>query len=409
MNTSRIAIVGGGIGGLCTALGLLQRGIDVDIYEQASELREVGAGIQMSANGSRVLHALGLADALDAVAAHPASKEVRLWNTGRSWKLFELGAQSVSRYGYPYLMLHRADLLAVLASAVRACKPGAIHLGRRLAAFHEQDGQVQLRFEDGTTAAHDGLIGADGVHSRVRRGLFGEDAPVFTGCLAWRGLVPMAELPQHLRRPVGTNWVGPGAHVVHYPVRQGSLLNFVGIVERSDWQVESWTVQGTTDECARDFAGWHPDIHEIIRRLQSPHKWALMVREPLQRWSRGRVTLLGDACHATLPFLAQGAMMAIEDGMVLARCVQAHREDLAQAFFAFESLRSDRTARIVRGSAENAKRFHAHVLSSEDDADAYVSTEWSEEKVKQRYDWLFEYDATSVEVQALAPQTGALA
>lgn len=398
MPEAPILIAGAGIGGLTTALALMRRGFEVEIHEQADALREVGAGLQISANGNRVLIGLGLGDALRRVAVPPTGKEVRLWNTGQAWKLFDLGAESVARYGFPYYMLHRGDLLQVLADAVRAHRPDAIRLGSRVEGLAQDDDGVTLRLAGGGQARGRALIGADGVHSRVRHLLHGADAPVFTGCVAWRGLVPMTALPEHLRRPIGVNWIGPGRHVVHYPVRRGELLNFVGIVERDDWRVESWTERGDAGECARDFAGWHPDVQAIIERLDAPYKWALMGRQPLPDWGAGRVTLLGDACHPTLPFLAQGAVMAIEDALVLARCLAAHRDDVPGAMRRYEGLRGERTARIVRGSAENAKRFHADVLSSADEAQAYVDREWAPEKVMARYGWLFEYDATAVDV-----------
>lgn len=397
MKLPRVLIAGAGLGGLTAALALLQRGFDVEVHEQAPVLREVGAGIQMSANGTRVLYALGLQGALSQHAVQPTGKEIRLWDSGQSWRLFDLGNESLQRYGYPYLMLHRADLLKALVDGIMAHGPDIIRLGRKVVGCSETaGGSPMLHFEDGGQASGDVLVGADGVHSQVRGALFGADAPEFTGCLAWRGLVPMAQLPEALRQPVGTNWIGPRAHVVHYPVRRGQLLNFVGIVERDDWRLESWTQQGSIEECAADFTGWHDYVQQIIARLGQPYKWALMVRQPLPRWSLGRTTLLGDACHPTLPFLAQGAMMAIEDGMVLARCLAMQPDQPEQALLNYQNLRLERTHRIVLGSAENAKRFHAQALSDRAQAQTYIEREWDTQRVAERYGWLFEYDATAV-------------
>src|ERR1044072_2118766 len=317
----RILIVGAGIGGLTAALALLRDGHDVAVYEQAERLAELGAGGQISANGARVLFALGLETALRNVWSEPAGKEIRLWNTGETWKLFDLGAESVARYGAPYFMIHRADLHQALADAVRAIKPDAIRLGARATGFDDDGTTVTLHLaSEGPTG--DALIGADGVHSRIRNILTGDDKPEFTGCMAWRGLVPMKQLPAHMWRNVGVNWVGPGGHVINYFLRRGEIFNFVGIVER-DWRVESWTERGTREECAADFAGWNGDIHAIIRNIAEPYKWALLGRTPLTRFSHGRATLLGDAAHPTLTLLAPGATMAIEDGMVLGRWIPA--------------------------------------------------------------------------------------
>jgi salicylate hydroxylase len=211
-------------------------------------------------------------------------------------------------------------------------------------------------------------------------------------------MVSTDDLPDDMRKPVGTNWVGPGGHFVHYPVRSGKLLNFVGIAERDDWSVESWTVQGSADEFANDFRGWHKNIQTLIERTGRPFKWALKTRNPMPKWSGERVTLLGDACHASLPFLAQGAVMAIEDGFVLARAVEKYGDDYARAFRVYEEARKERTARVMRGSADNIKRFHDNRLSDASAAKRYVDEEWSEEKVKNRYEWLFLYRADQVAI-----------
>lgn len=389
----RVAIAGGGIGGLAAALALLARGFDVRVYEQAPVLAEIGAGLQISANGTEVLDQLGVLDAVRRIGCEPTGKQIRLWSTGQTWKLFDLGAASIERYGHPYLMIHRADLHGLLFEAVRTRAPDAIRTGARCTGFRQSDDGVTLSFADGSSSTADVLVGADGVHSAVRQAMFGPDHPLFTGCMAWRGLVPMARLPERLRAPVGTNWIGPGGHVVMYPLRRGELLNFVGIIERDDWKGESWTDAGSREECADDFSGWHPDIHEIIRNIDTPYKWALIGRDPLPRWTSGRVTLLGDACHPTLPFLAQGANMALEDGLVLARCLEKYEAPQA-ALQHYEAARIERTTKIVLGSAENARRFHNPTLAEAAGAQAYVDREWQEGRVKVRYDWLFEYSAS---------------
>ena len=387
-----ILIAGAGIGGLATALALLRSGYEVDLYEQAHELKEVGAGVQISPNGTRVLHELGVGAALRELSCEASGKEIRLWSTGQTWKLFDLGSVSVQRYGHPYLTVYRPDLIEVLAQAVRALKPDAIHFQAKVLGFEQRADQVALQFEQGQ-ALGDVLIGADGVHSRIRQQLFGEDQPLVTGLMAWRGVIPMERLPEHMRRPVGTNWVGPGAHVVHYPLHGGKLMNFVGVVERSDWQVESWSARGSVAECLADFRGWHEDVQSMIQAIAEPFKWALLQRPPLPTWGRGRVSLLGDACHPTLPFLAQGAVMTLEDAFILMRALQAET-NAEQALQRYERARRTRTGRIVQGAADNTKRFHNPELANAEGAAAYVSREWGEERVKQRYEWLFNYDVT---------------
>ena len=391
-------IAGAGIGGLSAALALLQRGFDVDVYEQAPRLEEVGAGVQLSPNATRALHSMGVLAALEQLSCTAEGKEVRHWKTGETWKLFDLGAEAIERYGFPYLTVWRPDLLDVLAAGVRREKPDAIHLGSRCVGFTRTGERVSLLLDDGREATGDALVGADGVHSQIRRALLCSEEVNFSGMIAWRGVVPMAALPRHMARMVGTNWVGPGGHVVHYPLHRGDLMNFVGIVERSDWRVESWSTRGSAEECAGDFAGWHEDVHRLIRKAPSLYKWALMVREPMGRWTVGPVTLLGDACHPTLPMLAQGAVMAIEDGFILARCVERWPDDLAAALARYERARSERTRAIVLGSAANARRFHNPALADPVGAKQYLDREWSRTAITSRYEWLFTYDVLGVEI-----------
>ena len=399
----RVIIVGAGIGGLTAALSLLRRGIETEVYEAAPALGEIGAGFQIGANGAHVLFALGLEEAIRRRYSLIDGKVLRLWNTGRSWKLFDLGPVSVERYGFPYFMMHRADLHDVLAQAVQALAPGAIQLGKRAVGAHLDDRSASVTFADGSVATGDVLVGADGVHSEIRNALFGAGAAEFTGFIAWRGLVAASRLPEHLVRPIGTNWMGPGRHVVHYPVRGAELLNFVAAVEGGKWIEESWTLPGSRAELAADFTGWHEDIHTMIGQIDQPYKWALVGREPMAAWSIGRATLLGDACHPTLPFLAQGAGMAIEDGYVLARCLEAYASDPVKALKHYEAARIQRTARVVRGSAENGERFHNNALSTPEEAQRYVDREWEPSNIADRYDWLYDYDATTTPIDSLTP------
>jgi salicylate hydroxylase len=396
--TTRVLIAGGGIGGLAAALALLKMGCEVEVYEQAPELKELGAGLQLSPNGSHVLYELGVGDELRALSCEAEGKEIRIWNTGETWKLFDLGAVAIERYGYPYLTVYRPDLLTVLERAVRRKNPKTIRLGKKAVGFEQDSDSVTLRLQTGETATGDVLIGADGVHSCIRQGLFGADKPQFTGIIAWRGVVPMERLPRHMARMVATNWVGPGGHVVHYPLRSGEVMNFVYALERSDWQVESWSARGTNEELTNDVKGWHEDVQTLVQNIPVPYKWALMVRPPMERWSVGRVTLLGDACHSMLPFLGQGANSAIEDGYVLARALTELDGDIPSQLLRYENARRDRTRRAVEGSADNIHRFHNKALADPGTAREHVNREWAGQPIADRYDWIFRYDATKAEI-----------
>jgi salicylate hydroxylase len=394
----KIVVIGAGIGGLTAALALLKRGFDVEVYEQAAELKEAGAGIQISSNGTRVLYALGLEQPLKRVQVLPQRRAIRHWATGETWNWFDLGPVTQARYGTPHVMLHRGDLHGLLAEAVQALKPGAVKLGRRLAEVRSAGAEAEARFETGEAVRAAYIVGADGIHSKVRACLFGADKPEFTGAVAWRGLVPMEQLPERLRQMQGVNWLGPKGHVLHYPVRRGEIMNFISFVERDDWQVESWVTQGTTGELARDFEGWHQDVHAIIERIETPYKWAMMVRGPMPRWSRGRITLLGDACHPTLPFLGQGGVMAVEDGYVLAACLEKYFGDPDRALARYEDIRRERTAAVVRKSHENRRSAFSPALADQSQVAVEVAREWQQERVRERMEWLYAYDATAIAI-----------
>ena len=396
--SKRVIIVGGGIGGLTAALALLRRGIDVEIHEQSNQLKEIGAGIQLSSNGTRVLFALGLEGALAQVQVRPESRQLRHWATGETWNWFDLGDKNVQRFGTPHLMFHRGDLHSVLSKAVTALKPDAVVLGSRCVDVNSDENEATVTFENGRVAKAPYVIGADGIHSKVRVCLFGPSNPVFTGCIAWRGLIPMSRLPSHLATMVGTNWLGPRGNVLHYPVRRGELMNFVSLVERDDWQVESWSTEGSKDELRSDFREWHSDVHTMIDEIEVPYKWAMMVRGPMEAWSKGRITLLGDACHPTLPFLGQGGVMSIEDGYVVAACLDKYFDQPARAFARYEDIRRERTSAVVRKSHENKASAFEPRLADKDVVAIEVAREWQQVRLRERMDWLYNYDATAIAV-----------
>lgn len=399
--TPRIIVAGAGIGGLTAASSLIDRGFDVTVLEQAAELKPVGAGIQMSANATRVLFGLGLGPALSEYSILPGGKCIRLWSTGQEWTLFDLGAESLRRYGFPYMMLYRPDLHRVLVDGLAQRNPEALQLGVQVTGVTQStEGPVEVSLADGRTLSADVLVGADGVHSVVRSSQIAADKPRFAGCIAWRGVIPIERLPTSMQETSGVNWVGPGGHVIHYPVHAGRLVSFTGIVEKQGWFRESWTESGSVQECLEDFRAWHPDIHALIHQLQAPLRWAMMARDPLTNWTRGRITLLGDAAHPTLPFLAQGAAMSIEDGCVLARALDKHRNDLPAGLRAYQATRIERTTRIVLASSANTKRFHNPELADARGAEAYITREWEESRVRDRYEWLFAYEPENVPIEA---------
>jgi salicylate hydroxylase len=353
-------VVGAGVGGLTAALALARAGLLVTVVEQAQALGEVGAGLQVSPNATRVLFHLGLEAGLSALAFRPEAVEARGWQQGQEIRRARLGETARERYGFPYFHMHRADLVSVLEQACRAEPRIDLRLGEAVAAC-EGDGTPSLVLASGERLEADVLVGADGLRSVVREALFGPAAPRFTGNVAWRGLIPAERLEGADIRPVAALWMGPGAHFVHYFVRGGTLVNFVGVVEADDWREESWSSRGKAADLRRDFSGWHPTVRRIVEAAPEDacFRWALFDRDPLPRWSRGAVTLLGDACHPTLPFMAQGACMAIEDAAVLAACLSGcRRGGIPAALSRYQDLRRPRTASIQASSRRNATIYH---------------------------------------------------
>ena len=393
--TLKVIIAGGGIGGAAAALALLRKGFDVEVYEQAAELGEVGAGVQISPNGSRALDYLGVFKQLEKVSCAPEKKEFRLWNSGDSWPMFDLGEMAIEKYGYPYLTVYRPDLLSTLVNAARAIKPDVFHLGQPVVDIQQDEQSATLILQDGSSVTGDILIGADGIKSTIRRELWGPDIPKFSGMMAWRAVIPMQNLPSHMQVMVGSTWIGPGQHLVNYPLRDGKLMNMVGTVERPDWKVESWTVEGTTEECLNDYSGWHEDVQSLIKSAPKLLKWAFGERVPMKKWSKNRISLMGDACHPTLPFLAQGAVMAIEDAVVLSRCLEQYRSNPETALLVYEQSRTERTCKTVTEARKNTDRFHSAELVTRERAEKYLQKEMGEAPIHDRYNWLYQYDSTS--------------
>lgn len=350
----RIVLAGAGIGGLTAAVALGDRA-EVLLPEQAGALTETGAGLQLGPNATRVLQRLGLGRELDAIGFEPQAIEIRDAASGALELRTPLGAAAKARWGSPYLHVHRSDLQGILRD--RASQTADIRLGARVEGLEQDVGKVVLRLAGGGAVEADAVIGCDGLRSAVRAALHGEGRPRFTGMSAWRGTVAADALPKGLIPPVAGIWTGRGRHFVHYYVRGGALVNFVGVVERADWTHESWTEQGDKAELARDFAGWPAPVAALIEAVPEAWRWALFDRPALPRWTTGRASLLGDAAHPMLPSFAQGASQAIEDGEAVARHLLSGAE-VEAALMAYQDERLERTTRVQALSRRNARLFH---------------------------------------------------
>ena len=353
---TEIAIIGGGVGGLAAAAFLHRAGLPATVYEQAGQLREIGAGVVVAPNAARLLRALGVLDAFTGRAVPlETGWEFRRWQDGSVLSSEDLATRCERLYGERTYTAHRADLL----DAIRRAVPDAsVRLGMRCVDVGLNGPRRTLRFSGGETAEADVVIGADGIHSTVRAALTTPVPATYSGLCAFRALVPAEQAPPFARRPAHSLWVGPDHHLVHYPISAGKLVNLVAIGPAGDYTTESWTATATVGELLAEFAGWDERLTSLIRAAGTPGRWALLDRAPLTRWTSGTVTLLGDAAHPMFPFFAQGAAQAIEDGAVLARCLAADPADPAAALRNYESLRIPRTTRLQEVSHARAHVNH---------------------------------------------------
>ncbi len=386
-----IAIIGGGIGGLPAAACLLQAGFDVRVYEQARWLAELGAGINIGPNASRILIRLGLGEECAKVAFRSPSLHQRRWQDGRTLARAPLGPALEAEFGAPHMIFHRGELHALLARAVPAER---VHLAHRCVGVRQSGGQVTAQFDNGVEITADALIAADGIHSTVRRILRGPEQARFAN-RAYRGLIPRERVSD--LAPESAAWLGPGGHFIHYFVSAGRFLNFVGHKEQeTPWMSESWTEPGKVSDLRAAYAGWHPQVQRIIDQVDETFIWAVMDREPIERWTYGRVTLLGDACHPMLPYMGQGGAQAIEDAATIAACFQRCGDDVEAALQLYERVRLPRATKIQTMSWDNKTRFHLPDGPAQQKRDAEMAqgmTDWSFKAIA----WLYAHDAGKLE------------
>jgi 6-hydroxynicotinate 3-monooxygenase len=380
METS-IAVVGAGIGGLTAAACLLQLGVRVDVYEQAPQFAPVGAGIQLTANAMKALGGLGLIEHLRHIGFVPAAFHSREWDTGNITNVLMMGKALEQRYGAPDLMIHRARLHAALAALV---PPHRIHFGKKLVAIEQNESITNLLFADGSRVEALLVVGADGIHSMVRAALFGAEQPRFTGRVAYRTTYP-TPLLNGMAVDERAKWWGPDRHVVHYfTTASEDEIYFIAVVPEPNFLVESWSTKGDKDALLAAFAGCHPQLRAVLAAAPELRKWALLERDPMPSWGNNGIVLLGDACHPMAPYMAQGAACAIEDAVVLARCLaQVSRDKIHTALVVYAATRKERTARMQLTNRENT---------------------WL--RFKTDTDWVYDFDAWRAELAGPAHAVG---
>lgn len=377
MKPLSIAVIGAGIGGLAAAALLRRAGHTVNVFEQAAQFARVGAGIQMAPNAMKVLRLLGVEERLVNTGFQAECALSRAWDSGEPSSELPLGESVAQQFGAPYLFLHRGDLHAAIAGVV---PQDSVHLGMKLKFYDPKAGGVDLHFTNGVMIKADLVIGADGVHSRVREQMLGPEKPHFTGKVAYRTTFPASRVKGVTLAPVRTKWWGPDRHmVVYFVTRNRDELYFVtSVPEKAEWMTpESWSAKGDLEELRAAYQGFHPEVQAILAACPEVYKWALFERDPLPRWSEGRVALLGDACHPMTPYMAQGAASALEDAAILSRLLtEVEADGIAGALRLYEAIRKPRASAIQAGSSANT---------------------WL--KGKTDPSWVYGYDSTTVPLQ----------
>lgn len=368
----KVAVIGAGMGGLTAAAALLKRGVDVQVYEQAEQFARVGAGIQVSANPMKVLRGLGLEDSVCRQGFWPEAYESRDGITGEATNMLTLGCDFEARHNAKHVLMHRGDLHSVLVSAVPSER---IHLGRKFASLDQNAAGVTVKFADGTTVRADVVIACDGVHSAIRHSLLGEEDAHYSGFISQRAVYPTSLLPadllERMQKHHFIKWWGPDRHVVAYFVTSArNEIYFATALRQERWESESWSALGDLGELRDAFSHFHPDIRTIINNCPKVFKLAIFERQPLSRWADGRVALLGDAAHPMTPYMAQGAAMALEDAVVLARCLTEEELSVEEALRVYQNTRIERTSKAQLISHKNT---------------------WL--KYKEDSNWVYDYDA----------------
>jgi len=383
----RIAIVGAGLGGLAAAIALRRQGFDVQVYEQAPELAEFGAGINISPNSVKFFHAVGLIDKLHAVSSEPAGLTWRDWDTGEIYNCLPFG-DFEQRYGAKYYVVHRSDLHRLLSEAV---PQKSIHLGKRCTAVESRNGSAGLSFSDGTSAEADVIVGCDGIRSAVRAYLFGGEGPHYAGTMCWRALAPTSALPADYHDRYVNQWSGDGGFVVSYYVQQGKFINFVCVRQQPGWTEQSWSVPSSVDEMLAAFPHAGDKLRRMMGQATSCSKWGQFTGEHAPLWTKGRVTLLGDSAHAMLATFGQGANMAFEDAYVLAQWLRSSADDPDAALAGYEAVRKPRATRVQQLSRTEVlfKKQHSSWDRLRREA-AFVTRHGS--TTSGVYRWIFGYD-----------------
>lgn len=389
----KVLIAGAGIGGLTTALCLLQRGFEVQLIEKSEVLGEVGAGIQLPPNAMKVFEKIGISEALKKVAFAPKSVEAKLGKDGR--KVFSVPIDA-RRWGGPFFTIHRADYIDVLKAELLRRSPKSLILNENIVSYESFGSGIAFHTAGGNAISGDVLIGADGIKSVMRGQMFGADKPRFTGNVAWRAVVPASALNE-APRPTSCAWFGRGKHAVTYPLRGGELVNFVGVVERAEPLDKGWRESGEPSDVLADFAGWNSYLADVLKAISPDdlYRWGLYDRAPLERWTDGRAALLGDAAHPMLPFMAQGAAMAVEDAWVLADEL-SNSDDIGAALIRYESRRKPRASMVQAASRANMKTFHQRSTIGQimTYGPMWLAGSYAPSIIKRRLDKFYAYDVT---------------